>query len=161
MNLFLSLTVWLLVLRSIHFFRWKEKNEVKDCRRRGWKGISAARAANQERHKHVASLGKSASSVLFRFCAKASRCPGARALPPLHARFGKTRWSEETVNNKMSFVFEEVDEAELIHVALVRSGASACLRGYLKKSSRAVVLKPLHNNRWVRKTGECRWRVLK
>ncbi|KAB5558750.1 hypothetical protein PHYPO_G00020860 [Pangasianodon hypophthalmus] len=43
----------------------------------------------------------------------------------------------------MASVLEEVAEAELIHVTLVRSSAGACLRGHLKKSARAVALKLL------------------
>ncbi|KAK3562207.1 hypothetical protein QTP86_030343 [Hemibagrus guttatus] len=43
----------------------------------------------------------------------------------------------------MAAVLEEVDEAELINVALVRSSAGACLRGHLRTSARAVTLKLL------------------
>ncbi|KAI5614637.1 receptor-interacting serine/threonine-protein kinase 2-like isoform X1 [Silurus asotus] len=49
--------------------------------------------------------------------------------------------------NEMAAVLEQVDEAELIHVALVRSSGGTCLRGHLRKSARAVALKLLKADR--------------
>lgn len=77
--------------------------------------------------------------LLVSLCARQSAClrPSASL---------RTRLSERRVDD-MAAVLEEVDEAELIHVALVRRSAGACLRGHLKKSARAVALKPLNTNR--------------
>ncbi|XP_058256130.1 receptor-interacting serine/threonine-protein kinase 2 [Hemibagrus wyckioides] len=46
----------------------------------------------------------------------------------------------------MAAVLEEVDEAELMNVALVQRSAGACLRGHLKTSARAVALKLLNTD---------------
>ncbi|KAF5898674.1 adhesion G-protein coupled receptor G5-like, partial [Clarias magur] len=47
----------------------------------------------------------------------------------------------------MAAVLVPVEEAELTHVALVRTSVGACLRGHLKTSARTVVLKLLNTDR--------------
>ncbi|KAF4082762.1 hypothetical protein AMELA_G00129970 [Ameiurus melas] len=67
----------------------------------------------------------------------------------------------------MAAVLQEVEEAELVRVALVRSSAGACLRGVLKRSARAVALKLLNTDSCLSQIqdafpqgGECVERVL-